>query len=196
MPAEIEFMIGYGPQLLEPFLRNRARYYDAIFLSRPHNMKLLKPILEAHPDWFEATNFIYDAEAVFVTREITLRQLSGAPLSAQEADALLQREADLASAANCVVAVSRTDAELFRAHGVGNVCIVGHSLVPAPTPRGFDQRTGFLFVGAIHEEASPNGDSVIWFLQEIFPKIRAELGSDVTLTIAGVNKSERVKQLA
>jgi glycosyltransferase involved in cell wall biosynthesis len=196
MPAEIEFMIGYGPQLLEPFLRNRARYYDAIFLSRPHNMKLLKPILEAHPDWFEGTNFIYDAEAVFVTREITLNRLNGTPLSPQEIDALLQQEADLASPANCVVAVSRRDADLFRSHGIGNVCVVGHSLVPAPTPRGFAQRTGLLFVGAIHEEASPNGDSVIWFLEEIFPKIRAELGPDVPFTVAGVNKSERVKQLA
>jgi len=51
-------------------------------------------------------------------------------------------------------------------------------------------------VGAIHEEISPNGDSVIWFLEEILPKIHAELGSNIPFTIAGVNKSERVKQIA
>jgi glycosyltransferase involved in cell wall biosynthesis len=65
-----------------------------------------------------------------------------------------------------------------------------------PSPRSFDRRLGFLFVGAIHEEASPNGDSVIWFLEEILPKIREELGDDVPFTVAGVNKSERVRQLA
>src|SRR5439155_1165432 len=27
MPPEVEFMMGYGPPLLEPFLRNRPRYY-------------------------------------------------------------------------------------------------------------------------------------------------------------------------
>src|SRR5207244_439709 len=68
MPAEIEFMMGYGPPLLEPFLRNRPNYYDTIFISRPHNMKVLKSLLDEHPAWFETTSVIYDAEAVFVTR--------------------------------------------------------------------------------------------------------------------------------
>ena len=37
---------------------------------------------------------------------------------------------------------------------------------------------------------------MIWFLEEIFPRIQAELGRDIPFTIAGVNKSERVRQLA
>ena len=53
-----------------------------------------------------------------------------------------------------------------------------------------------MFVGAIHQEATPNGDSVIWFLEEVFPKIQQRLGSDITLTIAGVNNSKRINQLA
>ena len=196
MPPEIEFMMGYGPALLEPFLRNRPGYYDTIFISRPHNMKILKLVLDAHPEWFENTNIIYDAEAIFVTREITLRELNGSPLSAEEADVLLREEVDLASAADCVVAVSELDGQQFRRHGIESVHVVGHALAPAPTPREFGSRNGFLFVGAIHEEASPNGDSVIWFLEEVLPKIQAKLGADTPFTIAGVNKSERVQQLA
>ncbi len=196
MPLEIEFMMGYGPLLLEPFLRNRPHYYDTILISRPHNMKILKPILDAHSDWFERVNIIYDAEAIFVTREITFQQLSGRPLSPEEAAALLQEEVDLASAANCVAAVSEPDAEQFRKHGMEDVRVIGHALAPMPTPRKFDERNGFLFVGAIHEEGSPNGDSVIWFLEEIYPRIQAALGPNIPLIIAGVNQSERVKQLA
>jgi GT2 family glycosyltransferase len=196
MPNEVEFMMKYGPPLLEPFLGHRADYYDTIFVSRPHNMKIVKAILDAHPDWFERTNITYDAEAVFVTREITFRQLSGASVSSEEAQELLQEELDLASAADSAVAVSAQDGEHFRKHGIESVHIVGHSLAPEPTPRDFDQRNGFLFVGAIHEEASPNGDSVIWFLEEILPRIQSELGRDIPFTIAGVNKSERVQQLA
>jgi glycosyltransferase involved in cell wall biosynthesis len=52
-----------------------------------------------------------------------------------------------------------------------------------------------LFAGAIHEDATPNGDSIIWFLEDIFPKIQAQIGT-IPLTIAGVNKSERVRRLA
>jgi glycosyltransferase involved in cell wall biosynthesis len=196
MPPEVEFMIGYGPPLLEPFLRNRRDYYDTIFISRPHNMKILKPMLDAHPDWFEQTEIVYDAEAIFATREITLRQLAGTPLSPDEIKVLFQEEVELAEAADCVIAVSNSDAAEFRKYGISNVQVVGHSLEPCPTPRPFEERRGFLFVGAIHEEASPNGDSMIWFLEEVFPKIQAALGTDVPVTIAGVNKSERIKQLA
>jgi GT2 family glycosyltransferase len=196
MPPEIEFMMGYGPELLEPFLRNRQGYYDTIFVSRPHNMKLLKPLVDENPRWFDAVTIVYDAEAIFVTREITQRQLNGTPFPAEEARAVLKEEVDLASAADVIVAVSELDAAQFRQHSNIEVRVVGHSLAPAATPRAFQQRSGFLFVGAIHEEASPNADSVIWFLEEIFPKIQAQLGTEVTFTIAGVNKSARVRQLA
>jgi GT2 family glycosyltransferase len=196
MPGEIEFIMGYGLTLLEPFLRNRPRYYETVFISRPHNMEKVKPLLEAHPDWFEAVHVVYDAEAIFAAREITLRQLSGTSLSDEDADTLMQSEIDLASAADCVAAVSKLDAGRFREHGIENVCVIGHSLSAEPTTRGFEQRQGFLFVGAIHEEASPNGDSIIWFLEEVLPKIRDELGNDIPIIIAGVNKSERVRTLA
>jgi glycosyltransferase involved in cell wall biosynthesis len=196
MPGQIEFMMGYGPQLIEAFLRNRRDYYDTILVSRPHNMKLLKPVLDAHPEWFESCKIVYDAEAIFVTREITLRQLAGAPMAAEEIEGIFRDEVDLARAADCVVAVSASDANAFREHGVPNVRIIGHSLEALPTARPFSERKGFLFVGAIHEEASPNGDSMIWFLDQVLPRIQAALGTDVPVTIAGVNKSDRVRQLA
>jgi len=196
MPPEIEFIMGYGPPLLEAFLRNRQCYYDTIVVSRPHNMKILKALFDAHPDWFEEANIIYDAEAIFAMRDVTLGQMNGTPLTAEQVDGLLQREMDLASAADCVLAVSETDGKTFLKHGIESVGIVGFSIQAAPTPQSFSGRNGFLFVGAIHEEASPNGDSMIWFLEKILPKIHAELGSDIPFTIAGVNKSERVKQLA
>jgi len=196
MPAEIEFMMGYGPTLLEPFLRNRQGYYNTIVVSRPHNMKILRPLLDVHPDWFREADIIYDAEAIFATREVTFRQMKGTPLTAKEAEGLIQEEVDLASTADCVMAVSKPDGKTFLKHGIPTVGIVGFSITGAPTPRRFSGRNGFLFVGAIHEEATPNGDSMIWFLEEILPKIHAELGSDIPFTIAGINKSERVERLA
>jgi glycosyltransferase involved in cell wall biosynthesis len=196
MPGEVEFMLGYGPPLIEAFLRNRQGYYDMILVSRPHNLKILKTVCEAHPELLDFCDVVYDAEAIFVTREITLRQLAGKPLSDDEIDLLFQEEVDLARFADRVVAVSGPDAEEFRKHGVENVGIVGHCLEPTPTPRPFADRRGFLFVGAIHEEASPNGDSIIWFLDQVLPKIQATLGPDVPVTIAGVNKSERIRQIA
>jgi glycosyltransferase involved in cell wall biosynthesis len=53
-----------------------------------------------------------------------------------------------------------------------------------------------LFVGAIYSETSPNADSMIWFLNDVFPKIQKKLGETIHVTIAGVNKSSRVQKLA
>jgi O-antigen biosynthesis protein len=196
MTAAIEFVMGYGSSLLEAFLRNRRGYYEVIFISRPHNMKIIRPILSAHPDWFETTDIVYDAEALFVTRETTLRQLRGTDLHEDEVDTMIQEEVDLARAGDCIIAVSESDRVAFLDHGVENVYLLGHSLEVQTTPRSFQDREGFLFVGAIHEEASPNGDSVIWFLEEVLPKIQASLGADIPFTIAGVNESSRIKELA
>jgi GT2 family glycosyltransferase len=195
MPAEVEFMTGYGPPLLEAFLRSRKGYYDTIFVSRPHNMNLLQRILADHPQWFADSNVIYDAEAVFANREITLRQLSGTLVSEAEAANLLREEMALASYADCVVSVSDSECHTFQKHGIDRVHVLGHVLPAAPTSRPFHERMGFLFVGPIYEELSPNADSVMWFLEEIFPRIQARLDSEITFTIAGVNKSERVREL-
>jgi glycosyltransferase involved in cell wall biosynthesis len=49
-------------------------------------------------------------------------------------------------------------------------------------------------VGAVHDEASPNADSLQWFLESVWPLVRAKL--DVTFTIAGLNRSEKIRKLA
>jgi glycosyltransferase involved in cell wall biosynthesis len=69
-------------------------------------------------------------------------------------------------------------------------------LKPVPGERPFDERNGFLFVGAVHQEDSPNGDSLIWFLEEVFPLIQTTLGTDITFNIVGYNASGRIRQLA
>jgi GT2 family glycosyltransferase len=195
MPNEVEFMMGYGPPLLEAFLRHRNAYYDLIFVSRPHNMKILQPFLSQHPEWFSSATFIYDAEALFAAREITFREMSGDPMPEEEAEAILKDEVALASLANRVISVSEQERKQFEKHGIHAVQVLGHCVAPAPTPRAFSEREGLLFAGAIYEEASPNRDSIIWFLEEIFPKIQAELGP-IPLTMAGLNTSERVRRLA
>ena len=196
MPQEVEFMTGMGRPLLEAFLRNRRGYYDTILVSRPHNMSLLRPILESNPDWFNNVRIIYDAEALFVRRQIAQGELAGTPFAVEDAHRLIEQEVRLASAADCVISVSEYEGAAFRQNGIHRVEVLGHALQAAPTPKGFAGRNGFLFVGAIHEESSPNGDSVVWFMTEILPRIRASLGSGLVFTIAGVNDSEKIRQLA
>jgi len=196
IPREVEVMTGYGAPLLEAFLRNRIGYYETIFVSRPHNMKQLARVLIENPAWFENVKIIYDAEAIFAGREVTLHELRGAPFSKVEVNHIVRDEVAATAAADCVVAVSEAEKRAFEAHGVAHVHILGHMLSPSPIERPFEDRKGFLFVGAIHQEDSPNGDSLIWFLEEILPLIQTALGTDVPFTIVGYNTSGRIRQLA
>jgi GT2 family glycosyltransferase len=192
---EVEIVLEHGPDLLEEFLSERRGYYETILVSRPHNMKVFRPILEKHPDWFEDVTVIYDAEAVFATRDIARRKLSGSPMTEAEATAAIKSEIELASAADLVISVSESERETFVKNGIGRVDVLGHAMRTQPSPNAFEDRAGFLFVGAI-KEVSPNSDSVIWFVEEILPIIQARLGSQVRVTIAGVCDSARVRELA
>jgi len=51
-----------------------------------------------------------------------------------------------------------------------------------------------LFVGTLNYY--PNEDAMLFFCRDILPLIRAQLKSDLTLTIVGMSPSDRVRQLA
>jgi GT2 family glycosyltransferase len=196
LPREIEVVTGSGALRLEMFLRGRRNYYKCIVVSRPHNMKVLQALMLAHPDWFANVRIVYDAEALFTRREAMHQKLTGAPWNAREVQEELNKEIEFASKADCVISVSAKESAEFSQHGIRNIHVVGHAIDVAPQPVDFEKRSGLLFVGAIHSETSPNADSMIWFLTEVFPIIQKKLGDTVRLTIAGVNKSQRVRELA
>jgi hypothetical protein len=68
-----------------------------------------------------------------------------------------------------------------------DVRVLGHprALTLTLTPRGWGQRAGMLFVGAIHGTESPNYDSLCWFVDAVLPLIDRQLGWETRLTIAG-----------
>ena len=196
LPREIEVLTGHGSLMLEMFLRGRRNYYNCIVVSRPHNMKILQSLKLAHPDWFTNVRIVYDAEALFTRRDAQFQKLAGTPWTVREVQEELNKEIGLASEAHCVISVSAKESAEFAQNGIRNVHVIGHAIDAAPQPVEFEHRSGLLFVGAIHSEASPNGDSMIWFLTEVFPRIQKKLGTTIRLTMAGINESKRIRSLA
>jgi len=196
LPREIEVLTGLGSLMLEMFLRGRRNYYKCIVVSRPHNMKILQSMMLDHPAWFTNIRIVYDAEALFSRRDEMLRKLTGTPWSVREFQEELNKEIALASEAHCVISVSAREGAEFSQNGIRNVHVIGHAIDANPKPVEFERRSGLLFVGAIHSETSPNADSMIWFLTEVFPRIQKNLGKTIRLTIAGVNESLRIRNLA
>ena len=195
IPRNVEIMLGYGIERLEEFLRKRSRFYDIILVSRPHNMKHFGQILNNHPQWFNNTKIIYDAEAVYALREVEERRLLGNKVSEAEIKLLVEKELRLAKGVDTIIAVSELEKEHFKQFGFNSVSVIGHTVPVTPTQFSFTERAGILFVGSFHHENSPNADSVFWFVKEILPLIQKQLEFPVQITIAGFNNCQKIFNL-
>ena len=195
-PREVEFMLDHGAEKLEDFLKSRAGYYDAVIVSRPHNMKDFVTHCKSIRNIYKSTKIIYDAEAIFAPREAQRLALMGTPLPPMKEKSMLQEELELARPAQTVITVNERDAAVFRTAHHPDVQVLGHALEPAPTNRPFAERKDLLFVGALDDEWSPNTDSMCWFVHEVMPKLDDLIGKDYRLIVAGRCHAERVQALA
>jgi len=192
IPKSVEVMTYYGVTRLKEFLKQRKNYYQVILISRPHNMQILKPILAEHPAWFTQTEIVYDAEALYSSRDIMQRNIKGQNILGWH----LEDELELLKGGDCIISVSEGEKKKLMQYGFENIAVLGHCLSIELTENSFEERENILFIGAIHEENSPNADSIIWFVEEIFPEIKNRLETDPKLLIVGLNKSDKVADLA
>ncbi|MDN7586558.1 class I SAM-dependent methyltransferase [Burkholderia seminalis] len=193
VPASVEVMRDYSARELPQFLKERAGYYDAIVVCRPHNMKaFLGATNEGKSPWVSNATIIYDAESLFSSRVLLEKKLSGETVSPDDARKLVGEEIALTRPAKAIISVSEAEKCQFESHGVGPVYVLGHAVEPKPTPREFAQRADFLFVGGIHDDKSPNADSLRWFVTQIWPRILKKLGADLKLHIVGYNRAASV----
>ncbi|HOQ42805.1 MAG TPA: glycosyltransferase [Smithellaceae bacterium] len=177
----IEIARGHGQDGFSSFMKVRENYFDIIWISRPHNMEAVGKYL----DLFKGKcRIIYDVEAIVTDREILKAELNGSVIGEEKKSKWYKNEMKLSDIADAVVSVSENDAVKFRRFGGKDVFVLGHTLDTHEGIPGFDEREGLLFVGNLDDDASPNVDSVVWFINEVFPMIRQEIPG-MTFDIVG-----------
>ncbi len=183
LPDTVEVLHDRGLTDLPTFLAAREGWFDTIWVSRIHNLDLVAPVLAAsRARGAPMPRLVLDTEAIASERRQARLALIGQSLDLRSAIA-----EELLNAPMCdhVVAVSERDARTLREAGFPTVSVIGHIRTPTPTPRRFADRQGMLFVGAMHEQDSPNHDSLCWFVDAVLPLIEQKLGWETRLTIAG-----------
>lgn len=191
----IEVAFGVSPDVAPGFIESRAGYYDAVLVSRPHNMTPLNEALEKSPDLLRGHPLIYDAEALFTDRDIELRRLRGETVEEDEQASLIEAEMQIARFASTIFCVSPKERDrVAKRWPDKTVRVLGHMIEPRPTTNDFDDRSGILFVGAIHADYTPNADSIVWFVDRVLPLLRDRLSAPLKFVIAGLNKSQAVSQ--
>ncbi|MBI1620684.1 rhamnan synthesis F family protein [Aquamicrobium zhengzhouense] len=190
-PINVEVVLPLvREQDLAEFLRSRRNYYDAIFVSRPHNMADLQVVLSKEPELRGRASLIYDAEALFANREILKKELHGAPLSKQAQEKLVQDELALTKGSDLILSVTDAERKIMERNGMSNVAVLGHQVHPDLTVASFEKRKDIVFLGAIHGDNSPNADSIRWFASEVLPALRDLLKMpDLRLQVVGVVKN-------
>jgi GT2 family glycosyltransferase/SAM-dependent methyltransferase len=185
VPETVEVMLGHGLTGLAPFLSGRPDDFDVVIVSRPHNMAQLRSVRQRHPQVLAKARVVYDAEAMFSLRDISKAALEGKPFSGTEQQRRVGAELALAEGAHAVLAVSQQEAAHYRGAGFGDVQVLGHQLEVVKSNVRFEARAGFLFVGALTADDTPNSDSVLWFVREVWPHISARLGPLAHLNLVG-----------
>ena len=184
LPDTVELMHDRTIDDLPGFLKERAGQFDAVWVARTHNFDKIAELLDSATGSNRPPRIILDTEAI-----VTLRDAQHAALTNPDAafylDTALAREFANARRCQVIVAVNPDESEHLLGLGHRNVKVVGHTRTTTPTPRGFAERAGLLFVGAIREQDSPNYDALCWFEEAVLPLIEEALGWEARLTVTG-----------
>lgn len=188
LPNTIEVILKSGHDELQSFLEARKNFYQYVVVSRVHNMEFFNHCLSLDPDLLGEAKIIYDAEAVSAPREILRMEFLGEAMSAEDQVELIDKELQQSRLAEKIVAVSKNEAEIFKRHGYTDTVVLGHTIASKPGDNEFGQRSDLLFVGALRDEGSPNVDSLLWFLINVFPLIEQAIPG-IKLNIVGDNSA-------
>jgi hypothetical protein len=103
----------------------------------------------------------------------------------------------LARGADAILAVSEPEARTTAMPVTTPVHVLGHEVKVVRDTPGFGPRSGFLFVGAMTDDDTPNSDSVRWFVREVWPLVvqHSALPFDCTWW-ASCERTQRAQALA
>jgi len=189
-------MLRISPAGLKSFLKSRPNYYDLIFVSRPNNLKSLVSAIAGLSPAVARVPILYDAEAIWAKREVLRRTVEGIPPPVAEQRRLLEEEVSLGRIASHVTAVNMLEAAEFLSGGCNSVSVLSYGVQPLPGSSSYRQRRDILFVGSLDDDESPNTDAVIWFANDILPRVRRLVREPFRLIIAGRSAAPRVRALA
>ncbi|MBT2686889.1 glycosyltransferase [Bacillus sp. ISL-47] len=173
------------------FYLKRSDFFDAIWISRPHNLKRIYNIIKSNN---KNQKIIYDAEALFAQREILRIESLGRHLSNRKKEYMLQEEIQLINKADLIVTVSMHEKEKIQNYIQKPIFVLGHPVEKNKTENPFENRKDILFVGGFLSSPSPNEDAIIHFIKNIYPKVFSKLKAK--LWIVGTNNSEAIKGLS
>ncbi|PZW48635.1 glycosyl transferase family 2 [Humitalea rosea] len=185
LDKRIEVLIAADRTQLRAYLEARRGHFAAIIICRPTNMVTFDEAVGADRELIAGATIIYDAEALFVTRDLQKLEAEGNPPTEQERHRMIAAEVALTRLADAVVSVSPGEQATFETYGAKQVELLGHAIEDETLTTGFEERDQIVFLGGTQSDDAPNTAAVLWFAKDILPTIRQSLGEAFRLTLIG-----------
>ena len=186
---EVEVLDGrsnYGPEIarLGPVLK-------LAILSRPEDAIKTEQLVRS---FAPQAKIIYDTVDLHYVREARRAEIENDPAIADIAKWF--RETELGLVARCDATLVVTDTELGvlgEAVPGADVRVVSNVHSSLPRVHGFSERRDIMFVGNFNH--LPNRDAVVWFIEEVFPRVQAALPG-VEFNVVGSHLPDQIAALA
>ncbi len=182
----------YYPWLSDPvrFFRERGHEFDAVLICRHYiASNYLKLVREHCP----RARFIFDTVDLHYLREQRAAGVAGDDGMRRQAEQTRRQELELIRASDVTVVVSPVEQSLLAAElPEARVDVLSNIHEIAGRRRAFAERKGIFFVGGFQHV--PNVDAVMWFVSEVWERIRAEL-PELQFHIVGSKMPAEVREL-
>ncbi|GAA4784571.1 glycosyltransferase [Lysobacter hankyongensis] len=173
------------------WLREHGARFDAVMVSRHYVAAEFLPLLRAHAP---QARRIFDTVDLHYLRERRGAEVAGDAALARAAERTRARELDVIASSDITLVVSEVERALLRSDAPdARVEILSNLHRVAGAGRAFAERQDLVFVGGFRHP--PNVDAVRWFVQSVFPSIRARL-PDVRFHCIGSHTPPDIEALA
>ncbi|MDI2089814.1 glycosyltransferase [Commensalibacter oyaizuii] len=184
LPETVEVLFDRTIDDIRAFFLERAGYYDIVWIGRTHNLHRILPMMGEANRYLPQDCLVLDTEVIAAPRTQLRANILGLEMNETLEDALT---VELSCARHCqtIITVNKIDQEYAKQAGFDNVNILGHMMSVRATPKNWGERNGLLFVGALHDDLSPNFDSLQWFMSAVLPILVEKMEEAFFITIAG-----------
>lgn len=172
------------------WLRRHGGRFDTIVLCRHYVAREFLPLARKHAP---RAKVVFDTVDLHYLRERRGAELAGDPSLSRTAERTRALELDVIARSDATLVVSEAERTLLASDAPGarvEVLSNLHHLAGAGKP--FAERQGLVFVGGFRHP--PNVDAVRWFVQDIFPRVRASL-PDIEFHCIGAHAPPAIEAL-
>jgi len=183
----------YHPFVSDPiaWLRENGKELSAVILSRHY---VAANYVDSVRLYAPQARLIFDTVDVHHLREQRVADLESSAELAQQAARTRAQELRLMRTCDVTLVVSAAEKEILaREIPQARIEVVSNVHEIFGCRRGFDERRDLVFVGGFQHP--PNIDAVLWFVRDVFPRVRERLG-DVTFNVVGSKAPPAIRELA